>query len=158
MIWHPACGEENEISHPWSQTTACFLFIASYPAFLRLGLFHTVSDKNLRRGKAGYEASHKQRDTFFLPNLEFSARKGARSSKSSSLHVHNIIVSICMTLYYIVHCNHFHGNPRLAAVYTVAVAILNKRCVIGLVSLQWWDVFRQWVNDPLSPCTDLIKF
>ena len=28
--------------------------VASYPAFLRL---HTVSDKNLKRGKAGYEAT-----------------------------------------------------------------------------------------------------
>ena len=39
--------------------------VASYPAFPRLrflsllqyAIFHTVSDKNLRRGKAGYEAS-----------------------------------------------------------------------------------------------------
>ena len=36
-------------------------WVASYPAFLRLkflSIFHTVSDKNLRRGKAGYEATH----------------------------------------------------------------------------------------------------
>ena len=32
----------------------CLIRIALYPAFPRL--FHTVTDKNLRRGKAGYEA------------------------------------------------------------------------------------------------------
>ena len=45
--------------HAFCVLRRCILNLASYPAFPRvrfLSIFHTVNDKNLTRGTAGYEA------------------------------------------------------------------------------------------------------
>ena len=49
---------------------------------LSLSIFHTVSDKNLRRGKAGYEVSHNQRNmqTLFLNRNGCTAKQTSLGS------------------------------------------------------------------------------